>query len=216
LGQIKTIFNWGAKQGLIPVEIAARLKFVSGIAKGRTIAPERPKVHAASDDDLEAIIPYMSPVHADMLKMLRLTGMRPSELLRMTWREINTSNDTWVYTPENHKTDFKDIERFIPLRKECRKILEKEIYQNLPENEIIFCSKRNVLEKKRAQKRKRGKKPEDVALEPAVEYSRNAFRLAIRRAIKKREFPRSFPTRFDIGLPPKLTGCSVDRRQQPF
>lgn len=99
----------------------------------------------------------------------------------------------WVYTPENHKTDFKEVKRFILFPKKCKKILEKEIYQNLPDDEIIFSAKRNQLEKAGSKKRTRGKSLEEITAEPSVEYGRNAFRLAINRAIKKAGIPHFFP-----------------------
>jgi len=129
---------------MISHEIAGRLKFVESLKSGRTIAPDRPKRKPVSDAIIAQTLPHMSHVVRDMVTIQRETGMRPGEIFAMTWSQIDTSDDIWIYMPR-HKTEHHGIVRLVPLNAKCQSILDR--YRDTPPEGIIFSPKRKYLHK---------------------------------------------------------------------
>ena len=50
-----------------------------------------------------------------MVKVQRLTGMRPGEVVQMKPGDIDRSAEVWVYRPERHKNEWRGQERTVPL-----------------------------------------------------------------------------------------------------
>jgi hypothetical protein len=143
LGQIKTIFNWGAKQGIIPVEIAARLKFVTGILKGRTSAPETPEspFRVRSGHQRRSLIPVACPCR--YAANVEIHRNPPGELFQMTWREINTTQKSGSIHRKITKPISKKLKDLSCSPKNVRKFLKKKSIKicrttklSFPQNEI--------------------------------------------------------------------------------
>ena len=148
----KRIFNWGVSRGIIDHTIADRLKYVEALRKGKTKAPDHPRRKTVPDHLVEATMPHLPPVVRDMLQIHCATGMRPSNIFSMTWSQIDTSDDVWIYTP-SHKTEHHDIELFVPLNAKCRSILAR--YMDTPKDAIIFNQRRTIRERVSERKAKR-------------------------------------------------------------
>ena len=82
--------------------------------------PEREDV---PDDVIKRTLPFMSLVIATMVQIQWLTGMRPSELCRMTFGSIYRTDDLWYYDLEFHKTQEYIGKKTIPLGKPEQKLL---------------------------------------------------------------------------------------------
>jgi integrase len=120
----KQMFNWAVEEELIPPEVAGALARVRGLQKDRSAAREKPEVQAVTDEQVEAVLPRVSPVVAAMIRTMRLSGMRPGEALRMNIEEIDRSNpECWQYRPKQHKTSHRGKERIIFLGPKCQAIL---------------------------------------------------------------------------------------------
>jgi len=195
IGRIRTIFNWAVEEGLIDEDVAIKLKSVKALKKGRTKAPDHPKRKPVADDVVEKTLLLLSPVVRDMVVIERETGCRPGEIFSMTWNQIDTSDDIWIYMCDDHKTIPYDIIRPIPLRAKCQKILER--YRDTPPDAIIFSPKRNAREQaaEKAAKRKTKRQPSQVKRynnkstrrEHLVgdEYNRKSYLNAIKRGISR-------------------------------
>lgn len=109
LWYVKHMLEWALDEALIPALVKAELTQVKNIKRGRTAAPERPPVRAVGDDAINATIGHMMPNTADMVRVHRLTGMRPCELCAMRWSLIDTSVTPWVYRvpPEANKNAWR-------------------------------------------------------------------------------------------------------------
>jgi integrase len=82
------------------------LRTVPGLKKGRTEAREKPEIAPVSDADVEATLPELATTTADMVRIQRLCGCRPGELLAMTVEAIDrTDPQCWVFRPDHHKTE---------------------------------------------------------------------------------------------------------------
>jgi integrase len=97
-------YRWAASEELVSANVAMALRTVPALRAGRTAARECPPILPVSDQDVEATLPHLGDLVATMVRVQRLTGMRPGELLRMTAGAIDRNGDTWTYTPRAHKT----------------------------------------------------------------------------------------------------------------
>lgn len=122
-GRIRHIFRHAVEEELIPPTTWEALKAVSPLLAGRTEAPEADPVRPVSDATIEATLPHLPDIVADMVRVQRLTGMRPGEVTRMLWEEIDTSGSVWLYRPGDHKLVHHNIDRVIAIGPAAQVIL---------------------------------------------------------------------------------------------
>ncbi len=67
------------------------------LKRGRCHAPEAPKIVPVSDAVVEATLPHLTAVVADMVRLQRLLGCRPGEICDLTPRIIDRSKAVWGY-----------------------------------------------------------------------------------------------------------------------
>ena len=103
IGRIKRMFKWAVAEELVPSSVYHGLQAVAGLSFGRTSARETEPVRPVPDLYVAAVLPFVSPHVAAMIKLQRLTGMRPGELVIMRPCDIDTSGDIWIYEPFDHK-----------------------------------------------------------------------------------------------------------------
>jgi len=109
------VFKWGVAQELVPESVYRALACVPGLRKGRTQAPEPEPVRPVAEDVVDATLPHLPEVVADMVRLQRFTGCRPAEVCLLRPMDVDTSGDVWLYRPESHKTDYRGRERIIAI-----------------------------------------------------------------------------------------------------
>jgi integrase len=120
----KRCFNWAASEELIPADVAVSLTTVKGLQKDRSDAREKAPIGPVDDKCVEAVLPRVSELVANVLRLMRLTGMRPGEVLSMKAAEIDrTESSCWVYKPRHHKTSHKGKDRTIFLGPKAQTII---------------------------------------------------------------------------------------------
>ncbi len=62
-------------------------------------------------------------ITADMVRLQRLTGMRPGEVCLIRPCDIDQSGDIWLYQPESHKTEHHGRDRVVPIGPKGQEIL---------------------------------------------------------------------------------------------
>jgi integrase len=121
---VKRCFRWAASEELIPASVVTGLATVGGLAKGRTAAREKAPVRAVPDHVVEATLMHVSDLVADVVKIMRLTGARPSEALNMRVEELDRSDSgCWVYRPGRHKGSHLERARAIHIGPRAQVIL---------------------------------------------------------------------------------------------
>jgi integrase len=123
IGRVKRLFKWGVAEELIPSSVFHGLSAVSGLRKGRSQAKETDKILPVADEVVDATLPFLPEVVADMVRLQRLAGMRPAEVCIMRPCDIDRSSKIWIYKPQWHKTDYADKDRSIPLGPKAQGIL---------------------------------------------------------------------------------------------
>jgi integrase len=123
ISRIKRLFKWAASEELVPGTLYHSLQAVSGLRFGRSAARETEPVQPVPDEWVEAVLPYLPPTLVTMVKLQRLTGMRPAEVTLMRGGDIDRSCETWIYEPRDHKTRWCGHHRLIPLGPRAQELL---------------------------------------------------------------------------------------------
>ena len=124
---------------------ARRLKEVRPLRVGKTQAPDTLKRAMVKKSEFEKVVASVSPVVADMLRLMWETAMRPSEVCRMRPLDILRNDpDCWLYVPGrdvslvgDHKTAHHQRVRAIQLTSRSQVILKRWI-QSFDSEEHIF------------------------------------------------------------------------------
>jgi integrase len=121
---IKRCFSWCASEELIPAETSNSLIPVKGLKKRRTNAREKLTVGPVADEMVEATLPHVSELTRDIIRVMRVTGARPGEVLEMVAAGIDwTDQSCWVYRPSHHNTAHHDKGRAILIGPRAQEII---------------------------------------------------------------------------------------------
>lgn len=195
----RRVFKWAAAEELIPSDVPQALSMVAGLKKGRTTARETAPIPPVADDVVTATLDHLPAVVADMVRLQRLTGMRPAEVCILRPCDLDRSGDVWLYRPGSHKMEHHDRERvvligprsqevllrylardseaycFQPRDSEAKRLAERQADRQTP----LSCGNRPGTNRKRKPKRQAGEC-----------YSTCTYRRSIYRACDK-AFPHS-------------------------
>jgi integrase len=195
IGQIKRMFGWGAEEELVPGSVWHGLLAVKRLKKGRSEAREPKPIGPVPDAAVEATLPYLPPVVADMVRFQRLTGARPSEVCELRPIDVERGTDPWAYRPASHKTEHHGKERVIFIGPRAQAILTPYLLR--PAEECCFSpadSERRRLQERAARRkapvtpsqRKRAKQASCTTV--GNRYDKDSYGKAVRRAIGKANF----------------------------
>ena len=140
------IFKWGEVRRLAPPGKSDQLQKIEPLRIGATREiEERTEV---PDDVVEQTMPFLLAVYQAIVRILRLTGARPSEILRMKIGDIDQKNpEVWVYKPKHHKTARCGKRRIIAFGREEQSILAPYLEGKNP-NSAVFSPKDAIRERK--------------------------------------------------------------------
>lgn len=142
---------------------------------------------------VEATLPHLQPIVADMVRLQRLTGARPAEICILRPCDIDRTADVWAYRPARHKTEHHGQERVVFIGPRAQAILMPYL---LRAGDAYCFSPKESEAKHNAQrreeraspmtpshaKRKRLRRPARTAGE---HYTVESYRRAIHRAADK-------------------------------
>lgn len=204
IDRIKRMFKWGAGEELIPESTYRALALVPGLRAGRTAARETPPILPVEDSTVDATLSHLPRVVADMVRLQRLTGMRPAEVCQVRPQDLDRSRDVWVYRPASHKTEHHGKDRIVFLGPKSQIILGPYLDRS-PEGHCFdpseserqrraalhanrktphSCGNRPGANRKRAPKRA-----------PGGAYTVDSYRRAIHRACDAAGIKRWSPNR---------------------
>lgn len=131
--KIKMMFKWGVAEELLPSSSYEALRCVSGLKFGRTEARECDPVEPVADDVVDHTLQYMTPTVQAMVRLQRLCGARPGEIVQMRTCDLDMSAAIWLYKPQTHKTLHHGKKRIIYLGPKCQDVLTPHLKHNLQE-----------------------------------------------------------------------------------
>jgi len=189
--RIKRLFKWGVAEELIPPAVYHALQAVPGLRKGRTAARESEPVQPVADVVVEATLPHLPAVVADMVRFQRFTGCRPSEVCMVRPGDVDRTGEIWEYRPTSHKTQYRGRERIIFIGPRAQDILRSYLLR--PPSVCCFSpveSERARNEERRANRKspmtpsQAKRRPKKNRRRPLRDrYDRNSYRRAIHRAL---------------------------------
>ena len=154
--RIKRCFRWLVSKQLIPSTVYEGLRTVDGLKKGRSTARELPPVTPVDDAYVDAVLPHVTPQVAAMIKLQRLTGMRPCEVVMIRAGDIDMTKDVWIYTPSDHKNACRGHDRRIPIGPGAQELIRPFIKLSL---EAFLFSPKEAEANRNAERRSNRKTP---------------------------------------------------------
>jgi integrase len=132
VGKVVRMFKWAVAEELVPVEVYQALRAVPGLQKGRCDAKEAPPVLPVEDERVEATLPHLLPTVAAMVRLQRLTGMRPGEVCALRPCDLDTTGPVWLYRPGQHKTKHRGKARVVALGPKAQEVLRPRLRHRCP------------------------------------------------------------------------------------
>jgi len=176
--RIRTLFKWGSQMEYVDPSKALALSIVEPLEEGYVGTFDNPDREDVPDDVVRRTLPYLPPILRAMIMLQRLTGMRPSEIFRMTVGSIDRESDPefWLYTLAKHKTRKKtNRKRILPLRKDLQ-VLIAPYLEGKQADDTVFSPQQAMKERRGADF--------DVS-RYGKQWTKDAYRTAIHRAIEK-------------------------------
>jgi integrase len=201
VNRVRRMFAWGVSCELLPVTLHQALITVPGLREGRSAAKEKPPITPVLDDVVDKTLEQLHFTVAAMVRVQRLSGMRPQEVVGLRDVDIDmTDSACWTYRPNRHKTEHHGRERIIFLGPRSQAILRPLL--SLDVSGYLFSPKRSVVERNGARRAKRktrlwqshlahqaGKRKAQPKRPPGESYTVASYRKAIRRACLKSGVP---------------------------
>jgi integrase len=128
---IKGMFKWAVEEELVPPSVYEGLRAVSGLRMGRSEARETDPVRPVADQVVEQTCRFLSPVVADMVRIQRLTSMRPQDLCKLAAAHIDMSGKVWLYEVPGHKTLHHGHKRIVAIGPKAQAILTKYLKRDI-------------------------------------------------------------------------------------
>ncbi|HUP77992.1 MAG TPA: hypothetical protein VM260_05455 [Pirellula sp.] len=124
IARLKHMFRWGVSEELVPEPVLRRLDTVSSEHQGRSKAQDRRIVEAITNEVVEKTLAEIPTVVQSMVQLQRLTGMRPAEICHIRPCDITKTDDLWLYSAYQHKTQHHGKTPVIVIAAKARAILE--------------------------------------------------------------------------------------------
>jgi len=187
------IFKWAASMEMVPPDTYHALKTLEPLKKGKTRALELRPVPHVPDEIIEQTIAHLPEVLADMVRIQRLTGCRPSELCSMRPCDIDRSGEVWAYCPERHKNEWRGDKRFASIGPKAQSILRKYLDRPATRPFFVPAESEGMRNADRRRQRKSPMTPSHRArrqqvrrrLDPNKPYTDDTYRRAVHRACLK-------------------------------
>lgn len=131
--KIRQVFRWSHSEGrkLVPADILVSMESVKALSPGRSDASESEDVTPVSDAVVDATLKHCPPTLAAMIRVQRLTGMRPAEVCIMRPCDIDRSGKVWFYRPAHHKTGHLNKPRVVAIGPRAQALIEPHIEMDL-------------------------------------------------------------------------------------
>lgn len=202
--RVRRAFRWGVRKQLIPPAIIQALETVPGLRRGKCEANETDPIQPIADETVEATLPHLPAVVADMVRLQRITAMRPAELCIVRPCDLDRSGEVWIFKPASHKTEHHGKARLIPIGPKGQGIL----LRYLARDEQMFCFRPCDSEAKRLNDRHEsrtvpmscGNSPGSNRVDrpkrqPGAVYTVDSYRRAIHRGCDRAGVERWSPNR---------------------
>ncbi len=221
MDHIRRLFKWAVSEQLVPVSVYESLRTVAGLRRGHQGTYDKPKVKPVPQGHVEAVLPFLMPQLAAMVRLQQLIGARPTEVCVIRGRNIDRSGPVWWYRidpneahpegqPDLHKTTHREnadgtaTVKVLSIGPKAQAVLQPWLRDN--PDEYLF-QPREARQAWLAERRKGRKTPlwrshvahqarkrkEKPQRAPSDHYTRHSYAQAVTRACKKAGVPHWHP-----------------------
>jgi len=191
IGRIRRMFKWAVAEELLPSAVWQSLCAVQGLLRGRSSARDTEPVPPVSESAVDATLPYLPPIVADMVRFQRLTGARPGEVCALRPCDVDRTGEVWCYRPASHKMQHHGRERVVFVGPKAAAVLLPYLLRDAQ----AFCfspaeseAKRKAMlrenRKSQVQPSQRDRSKPRAKRKPADRYTRFSYAKAIHRACR--------------------------------
>ena len=181
LGNLRRVFKWAVAQELLPPERLVALGAVQGLRYDRSGARETEPRQPVEWAAVELVLPKLSPVVADMVRLQWHTGCRPQSICGLKPCEVDRSKSPWVWTPTTHKGKHRGQSLVIFIGPEGQRILAP--YLNRPAHKYCFSPRESVAIRKQTGQPRKNRKPKSELLHYKERYGTDTYGQAIAHAL---------------------------------
>jgi integrase len=121
LASIRKAFRWGAGREIALASTYEAIRLAPCLQFGE--ARETEPIEAVDDEVVDATIRFLPQVVADMVRVQRLLGCRPGELVQMRPGDIDRRGGVWRWRLRRHKTLYRGRKRVVPIGPRAQAIL---------------------------------------------------------------------------------------------
>jgi len=118
---VKSVWKWGVGNRDIPAGVWQALRAVP--PPKHTEVRAAAKVKPADPGAVERVLPLLPPVVAAVVRLIRLTGARPTEVMTLKPCQVGRAGDVWVFRPETHKGTWRGKTRTLYLGADAQAVL---------------------------------------------------------------------------------------------
>ncbi len=204
INRVRRLFRWGVRKQLIPPSVVQGLEAVPGLRRGHSDAKESAPVRPVGDETIEATLPHLPVVVADMVRFQRATGCRPAEVCIVRPCDLDRSGDVWTYRPAVHKTEHHGRERVVFVGPKAQGVLLRYLARDSQAYCFRPCDsedkRRAAVHDARETPISHGNRPgtnrkRKPKQEPGDSYTTDSYRRAITRACDKHGIEKWSPNR---------------------
>lgn len=123
---VRTVFRWGVGLELVRPETLVGLQAVPPLKRDKSTAREVVPIEPVPGPVVDATLPFLPDRVAAMVRLQRLTGMRPGEVCAMRSGDVDRSGAVWIYTLRTDKTAHRraaSAKKRVPLGRRAQAIL---------------------------------------------------------------------------------------------
>jgi integrase len=204
INAIRGCWRWAEQRRLVPPGSWEHLRTLAHVKPGRTPAKESKLVEAVPWGWVEAVLPHLTtPIRACVM-LQWWSGMRPSEALTMTGRQLQRAGRVWIYRPVQHKGVWRGRNRIVQLGPKAQEVLQPLLKLD-PDAALIspldafleVKAKKRARRKTRVQPSQQARDERNAKKPPPVGkfYDVNTYRTAIHRACVVADVPKWSPHR---------------------
>lgn len=139
------IIKWAVGEGMMPTECHSAIKCVEPLRKGRSEAEEAKRITSVDQRLVDATLPLLTQMLADMIRFQQLTGCRPGEVCKIKPKMVDRSDGVWLVNLVEHKTSHGRKERVIYVGPRAQAVLSPYLLRG----EDDYCFSQKEFEKQR-------------------------------------------------------------------
>lgn len=183
MARIRRLYRWACHMEYVPGGMYERLRTVPGLRRGERNVRETEPVRAATQEQIDALLPFLSPTVSAMVRVQWHCGMRPSEACILRPCDIDRSQDIWIYRPQRHKNEWRGHALIKAIPKSVQPLIDEWLPES-PDGYFFRPAEAKAWARNKAQAGRERKTPR---------YPSEARRLAREKAKRQSQSSRTQP-----------------------